>query len=173
MLTAVVEGAAHPLTLNKFEGDALLLYAEADGNLEAACADVYAQAQRFFAVFEAQRSELQRLRSNCDCDACANISGLTLKVLVHQGEMAIRQWRQFTELAGEPVILIHRLLKNPVPAREYLLLTDSFRDICGITAGIPLDVAVEGLDTTRVYWLPPPEPGASPLSDRPSPGSLA
>lgn len=161
LLTAVVEGSAHPLTLNKFEGDALLLHAEAETEREltAVAQDVHQQAQRFFAAFHAQRQQLQRARSNCDCDACANISGLSLKVFVHLGEIAIRQWRQYTELAGEPVILIHRLLKNSVPSREYLLLSERFCQQCGLDVGNRLDVEVEGLETARVYWMPPPDLG--------------
>lgn len=96
LLTAVVEGSAHPLVLNKFEGDALLLYAEVEGDTQTASMDsrdAYQQALRFFPAFHAQRQRLQLARSNCECDACANISGLSLKVFVHLGEIAIRQWR--------------------------------------------------------------------------------
>ncbi|MGE4072010.1 MAG: DUF2652 domain-containing protein [Lysobacterales bacterium] len=169
LLTAVVEGSAHPLSLNKFEGDALLLHAEAgsEGDLTAVAQDVHQQAQRFFAAFHAQRQQLQLARSNCDCDACANISGLSLKVFVHLREIAIRQWRQYTELAGEPVILIHRLLKNPVPSREYLLLSESFREQCGLDVGSAVDVPVEGLETARVYWMPRPDQDLPPLAPGP------
>jgi len=38
----------------------------------------------------------------------------------------IKKIRQFEELAGEPVILIHRLLKNTIQAKEYILLTQAF-----------------------------------------------
>jgi hypothetical protein len=157
LLAAVVEGCAHPLILNKFEGDALLLYAEINGDAGAAALDVYAQVWRFFHSFHQQRLAQQESRAHCQCDACANISNLSLKAILHVGEIAIRSWRQFTELAGEPLILIHRLLKNPVPAREYLLLTEEFRLVSGLHVGEPLDCPVDGLDDARIYWLPAPE----------------
>lgn len=159
LLAAVVEGAEHPLVFNKFEGDALLLYAEIQGDAPAVARDVLNQAQRFFGHFHAQKEKLQQMRGNCECDACANISRLSLKALLHVGEIAIRQWRQFTEIAGEPVILIHRLLKNQVPAREYILCTEAFAQLAGSDAGEHIEEAIEGLDAARCRWVPAPATG--------------
>ena len=152
LLTAIVEGAEHPLTLNKFEGDALFLYAEVAADPRAVAIDVYRQAQRFFAAFERQIDVVKSQRSHCNCDACSTIDRLCLKAILHVGEVAIRQWRQFTELAGEPVILVHRLLKNHVPARAYLMMTEEFRRASGLTWGSALDEDVEGLAAARIYW---------------------
>jgi hypothetical protein len=78
-----------------------------------------------FAGFAIRRDRMLETRSNCRCDACAKISNLELKAFVHFGEIAIKQVRQFEELAGEEVILIHRLLKNSVPERDYVMLTEA------------------------------------------------
>lgn len=156
LLAAVVEGAEHPLVFNKFEGDALLMYAEIDGDAPAVARDTLQQAQRFFACFHAQKETLQQARGHCDCDACANISRLSLKALLHVGEIVIRQWRQHTEIAGEPVILIHRLLKNTVPAREYILYTEAFAQLAGSEAGVAMEEPIEGLDAARFRWIPAP-----------------
>jgi hypothetical protein len=77
----------------------------------------------FFPAFATRAAELSEIRRNCSCDACSNIKALTLKAFVHAGEIAIKQIRQFQELAGEPVIFLHRLMKNSVTSREYVLLT--------------------------------------------------
>lgn len=159
LLGAVVEGAEHPLTLNKFEGDALLLYAEIDSEAATVVHDVYQQAQRFFTSFREQQARVKKMRAHCECDACANISQLTLKAFLHVGEIAIRQWRQFTELAGEPLILIHRLLKNRVPVREYLLMTDAFVRTGGLEPGNVHEEAIAGLDPVQVHWMAAPAPG--------------
>jgi serine phosphatase RsbU (regulator of sigma subunit) len=156
LLSAVVEGAEHPLTLNKFEGDALLLYAEIDGNAAVVVRDVYQQAQRFFTTFRQQQARMKEMRSHCECDACANIHRLSLKAFLHVGEITIRQWRQFTELAGEPLILIHRLLKNHVPAHEYLLMTDAYVHLGGIQPGNLLEEPIAGLDTVLTHWIEAP-----------------
>ena len=37
----------------------------------------------------------------------------------------VKRVSRFEELAGDEVILIHRLLKNQVPAHEYLLLSEA------------------------------------------------
>ena len=127
LIEAVIDQAQHPLTLNKLEGDAALLYGEcAPGDHEAA-QDVLAQVKAFFPAF-ANRLALQReQRANCVCDACTRIDHLALKAFVHYGEFAIKQVRQFEELAGEEVILVHRLMKNHVPSREYVLITEAAR----------------------------------------------
>ena len=40
------------------------------------------------------------------------------------------------ELAGEPVILVHRLMKNGVPLREYVLLSDEAARHAGLRQGV-------------------------------------
>jgi hypothetical protein len=126
LLETVIDRAAHPLTLNKFEGDAALLYAEFEGPAAPVVADILVQADAFFAAFATTRLRLQQDRSGCGCEACRGIDRLGLKILLHLGDIAIKQIREHTELAGKPLIVLHRLLKNEVPGREYLLLTAEF-----------------------------------------------
>ena len=51
--------------------------------------------------------------------------------------------RQFEELAGESVILIHRLLKNTIPADEYILMTNSFYQLVGELHGLTRESRTE------------------------------
>ena len=125
LMEAMTDRTAHPLTVNKFEGDAALLYAEAGEDLDAAVADVMVQVAALFDAFSLRLVAMAAERAHCSCEACGNIGKLTLKAFVHVGEIAIKQVRQFQELAGEEVILIHRLLKNHVPGREYVLVTEA------------------------------------------------
>ncbi|MDE2085387.1 MAG: DUF2652 domain-containing protein [Xanthomonadaceae bacterium] len=125
LISAVIDRSSYPMVLNKLEGDAALMYREMEPDDIAAGRDVLGQVRSFFPAFQARAEELRAMRSNCSCDACSNITSLTLKAFVHVGEIAIKQIRQFEELAGEPVILLHRLMKNQVPIREYVLLTAS------------------------------------------------
>jgi len=131
LLETVIDGAEFPLQLNKLEGDAALLYAESASDPARAAADVLRQVDAAFALFDAKLAAIGAARRHCGCEACSNIGHLRLKAFLHEGEIAIKQIRQFEELAGENVILIHRLLKNAVPAREYLLLTRAFADLLG------------------------------------------
>ncbi len=136
LLDAVIDQAEYPLQLNKLEGDAALLYAELPPGEEAQAArDIVTQAQGFFTAFkERQQGLITAGEGGCPCDACRHIHDLQLKAMAHYGEVVIKQVRNFTELAGEPVILVHRLLKNSVAVHEYLLLTAAFDQLSG---GLP------------------------------------
>jgi hypothetical protein len=158
LMEAVIDRAAHPLQVNKLEGDAALLFGEVEAGDEAGGRDVLAQLKEFFPAFHGCLGRQKAARAHCVCDACTGIERLQLKAFVHVGELAIKPVRQFTELAGENVILVHRLMKNHVPRREYVLLTEAAR------AGAGLDAArleahredLEGIGDT-VLWLLAPE----------------
>ena len=126
LIEALVSGAERPLILNKLEGDAALLYVESGPEPRRTAAAVVASLRAGFEAFRARLQSIRSERSHCNCAACANIGGLSLKAFVHSGEIAIKQLRQFEELAGEEVILIHRLLKNQVASSEYVLMTEDF-----------------------------------------------
>jgi len=132
LLEAVINHAAYPLTLNKLEGDAAFLYAEVqvENRIEVA-RDVARQAREFFKVFYERARSLSRERIDCDCDACQRIFDLRLKAILHCGEAVFKQIRQFEEMAGEDVILIHQLLKNSIPSNEYVLMTQPFHQLVG------------------------------------------
>ena len=55
---------------------------------------------------------------------------MKLKAIIHQGEVAVKRMREFEELAGTDVIIIHRLLKNSLDSNEYILITDNFHQLC-------------------------------------------
>lgn len=131
LLETVIDKVEYPLTLNKLEGDAALMYAELENVPQDAVRDVVRQVRAFFPVFRAKTYELSGTRSACPCEACQRIRGLRLKAVVHEGEVAVKQIRQFEEIAGEAVIMVHRLLKNTVPADEYILMTEGFYRLAG------------------------------------------
>ena len=75
---------------------------------------------------------------------------------MHCGEIAIKQVRQFEELAGEEVILVHRLLKNHVPEREYVLLSGAVTALWPAPAGgRSHSEEFEGLGELPLTILPP------------------
>ncbi|MFT3806262.1 DUF2652 domain-containing protein [Arenimonas sp.] len=158
LLESMLDRTEHPLIANKLEGDAALLYAEHEaGDENAAVRDALLQVRALFDAFDARLRRIGEERANCGCEACANISRLCLKAFVHRGEIAIKQVRQFEELAGEPVIFVHRLMKNGVPLREYVLLSGE----AARCAGLPLGTgqahreALEGLGEHELWLLLP------------------
>jgi class 3 adenylate cyclase len=126
LMESVIDRAVHPLAVNKLEGDAALLFARLQPNDASAHRDVLAQVGSLFDAFDARRKALSSARSGCPCDACTHTLDLELKAFVHSGEIVVKQVRQFEELAGEPVIYAHRLMKNTVPGNRYALVSEAF-----------------------------------------------
>ncbi|CAA6605210.1 conserved hypothetical protein [Rhodospirillaceae bacterium LM-1] len=117
LIEAVLDAAPDNLIANKLEGDAIFLHAP-DG--QDAGRKVAQAAVRFFDAFDDKRRQMV-LTNACPCRACARIRLLDLKVLVHFGRALLYRLKRFEELSGFDVVLAHRLLKNSVPSRRYLL----------------------------------------------------
>jgi hypothetical protein len=173
LMETVIDRAAHPLTVNKLEGDAALMYAECEAGDIAAGRDVLAQVKAFFPAFASCTQRQRNERAGCGCEACSGIEKLRLKAFVHVGELAIKRVRQFEELAGESVILVHRLLKNSVAQREYVLLTEAARAAAGLepTRLVPHEEVLEGVGPASL-WLCAAEglPFELPAAPRAAPG---
>src|SRR5262245_24327897 len=115
-----------PLQLQEIEGDALFLYAEHPGD-ESGWQDVLVQVRtklpRFFQAFFAGMVQGAEA-TPCGCAICKNRYELKLKVIVHVGRAVFHEIAGRPQISGADVILAHRLLKNSLPNREYLLMTE-------------------------------------------------
>jgi class 3 adenylate cyclase len=176
LLEAMLDHAEYPLTLSKLEGDAAFLYVPlaADGDARAVTQDVLRQVTAFVEAFKTRERELIACNA-CTCEACLTIGQLKLKAFLHVGEAAISQIRQFEELAGEDVIVIHRLMKNSIPAKEYIVVTEAFYELSGGLAGQTPEARTEecegiGPVPVRVYYPigeePPRPPRPAPFSPK-------
>ena len=168
LLEAVIESATHPLTLNKLEGDAALFYAMAnEGNLPEVARSALQQVNGFITAFERRKQEMIR-DVICECDGCENIHILSIKAVLHCGEVLVRKVRRFEELAGTSVITAHRLMKNHVPLKEYILVTEQFDRASGGMPGqkgTPLVEECEGIGKVNVvYYAPDPNLLAPPAA---------
>jgi hypothetical protein len=127
LLEAVIRASKGRFEVAKLEGDAVFLFARIpawkEPDLEPFTERVRLIRQKFL---EVQRS----LNTNrlCTCDGCTQVGQLKLKFVSHLGEAAFQKVHRFVELAGVDVILVHRMLKNSVPLREYVLMTDPVHD---------------------------------------------
>jgi len=136
LLETIIDTTEDVLTLNKLEGDAVFLYEETgiDDTITA-----QAIARKVSASFHSFKIKQQTLITSgdggCPCIACCTIDQLKLKAILHHGEVAVKQIRQFVELAGEDVIIAHRLLKNTIKAKEYILMTEKFYKLSGGVLG--------------------------------------
>jgi class 3 adenylate cyclase len=136
VLDAVVESVEPAFEVAKLEGDAVFAVASA-ANLDARGAEVLAQLQAVHHAFHAKRVEATRVVSH-HCTACALVTGLDLKMVLHRGTAVRQGIGSRTELLGPAVNVAHRLLKNTIQARigyrPYLFLTDAAAGPLGIAA---------------------------------------
>ncbi len=127
LIHAIVREIALPLEIAKLEGDAVFLFCRKSPDAlqwMSMRAEISRSLLTFFYLFQKRLQELSQ-SNHCTCQACSHIEKLALKIIVHSGEALFHRVLHFEELAGVDVIIVHRLLKNSVPAGQYLLLTES------------------------------------------------
>jgi hypothetical protein len=168
LLETVVD-AAGGFDLVEIEGDAAFLSREADGlEGEAMLASVTGAVVAMHRAFHVER---RRVELNlCPCKSCTQTNELKLKFVAHVGEVAIQKIRRRRKLVGMPVIFVHRLLKNPVQAPEYVLLSEElYRS--GTSApdeAHEISQDVEGIGPVRAYFVKIDDL-AGPLAPEPDP----
>lgn len=170
LMESIIDRAEFPLTVNKLEGDAALLFAETGDSTRAACGSVLHQVHALQGSFTRQVERIRTQRRHCECDACSNVGSLKLKIIVHVDQIAIKQVRQFEELAGEGVILVHRLLKNSFDLREYIALTREFHDALGplVPQGEWRVEDVEGVGERQIFLCDPQLPAPDAAAETPA-----
>jgi len=131
---ALLDNLESPLRLSNIQGDAILAYA-ADPVVVSGQTLLEAIEHIYFAF--AKTLEHMVRNTTCPCQACANISELDLKLIVHHGEFASQSLAGREEISGSAVIHVHRLAKNSVSAatgiKAYCLLTDEAVAELGLT----------------------------------------
>jgi class 3 adenylate cyclase len=142
LLEAVINRSDHPLRISKLEGDAVFFYCPIDDDPRAVVQDVIDQVLGFFEAFRHKEQEIVSCNV-CVCEACRTADRLRLKAFIHTGSVAYKQVAGFQELAGNDVILVHRLMKNTVPASEYLMMTDAVRQLGPELPGWPTESRIE------------------------------
>ena len=127
LLEKVINELDDVLTINKLQGDAALFYGFSRNNNNLSD-EIIKKLQTSFEVFNQRLEELKFVES-CKCGTCADIGNLKLKSFVHYGNFLIKKINQFKEIAGQDVILAHRLMKNSISVSEYMLFTKSFTEL--------------------------------------------
>ena len=161
LLENVINCSTPPLVVHEILGDAVTFYAASDGS-EAMANAIRRQVNAFFAAFRTREAELISDCDLCRCDACSRIGSLKLKAVLHHGEAVSNQVGGFQKLAGEDVILAHRLLKNSISMEEYILESESFYRLGGESAVPSAETRTEiceGFGPIQVQVYPPHEVG--------------
>src|SRR4051812_19861647 len=122
LLEKVID-AVPDFELIEIEGDAAFLSLEA-GSMDDGAA-VEATTRAATAMYRAFHLEREYVAANlCPCKGCTEAENLKLKFVAHVGEVATQTIRDRRKLVGIDVILVHRLLKNPVELPEYILFSE-------------------------------------------------
>lgn len=112
------------LHVSEIEGDSVLFYKSgAVPKIET----ILIQAETMFTAFHRylKRYDSERI---CRCGACSTAINLNLKFVVHSGPVKQIKTGNRAKLHGKTVILAHRLLKNQIKSKAYILFSDAFSD---------------------------------------------
>ncbi len=109
------------LSIDQVEGDALCCTTERTG------VEVADWLRETFGTFHRRLRDM-RAATTCPCNACQMIGNLGLKFIVHRGTYSKQTVAGVVQLHGTDVNLVHRMLKNTVPLREYVLASRAALD---------------------------------------------
>jgi len=120
LMDAIVSAVNQEFEISNVEGDAVLMVKKGPAPSKKEILDT---CFNIFNAFHFRRKWLQQ-HAICPCKACRQISNLRLKFVAHHGALDEMKVGHFVTVSGTEVIVAHRLLKNSIPSREYLLLTE-------------------------------------------------
>jgi len=174
-LLARVVDAAPEFDLVEIEGDAAFLSRSGDTlSDEAAVSLTFEVASAMHRAFHVERRYVAK--NLCPCKGCTEVDNLRLKFVAHIGEVATQTIRQQRKLVGIDVILVHRMLKNPVEIAEYVLLSEDLHRLRDLSLAVPAQEVLqdlEGIGPTRGYAVDLVELNGSQPQALPDPSLLA
>ncbi len=122
LIKLIIQVGVKEFEVAEIEGDAVFFYKESVYDLHK----VTSIAREIHARFHAHLSQYENKRI-CECGACTSAANLAVKFIVHQGDIGLIDYDGRTKKPfGKSVIEVHRLLKNKIGHKEYLLFSDSF-----------------------------------------------
>jgi len=121
LLEAILENNKLGIQVSEIEGDAILFYSfEKNYTVD----EILEQCFLMHRAFHHQLKKI--ITTDCSCGACTLLGELSLKFILHYGEMGSVMINDFCKLYGAEVIVAHRLLKNELLLNEYILATENF-----------------------------------------------
>ena len=120
LLEILIDSNHLNLQVSEIEGDAIFFYKPGD---KPDLKSLLQQVEKMFTRFHAHLKLYEHQRI-CPCGACKNAVDLSLKIIVHFGDVTGISIKEHKKLFGKDVILLHRLLKNSLNRREYVLFTE-------------------------------------------------
>lgn len=144
LIDAIVKAVEDEYEVSEIEGDAVLLIKKGPAPSKKEIVDI---CLKIFNSFHFQRKWMQ-LHTICPCGACQAIINLTLKFVAHHGPVAEIKVGRFVKQSGTDMIVAHRLLKNSIDNKEYVLITEKLSQQAADT-GEPVEI--EWLSASEEY----------------------
>lgn len=120
LLRSIVDANILDFRVSEIEGDAVLFYRPGPAPSLASIVD---QGKKFYMDFGRTLDEIKKEYADTYSKHVSS-SRLGVKIIMHYGEISLSDIAGITKLFGEDVIITHKLLKNKVEQKEYLLLTE-------------------------------------------------
>lgn len=129
LLEAVIGAIQAPLKVSSLEGDAIFMYGTMPEDTSGQT--VLESVELLYCAFAAAL-ETMVVNTTCACNACANITSLGMKIVMHCGDFVKSELAGRETLTGPDVIVAHRLLKNSITEQtgvgDYMLVTQDCVD---------------------------------------------
>ena len=120
LLEIIINSDKFGMSVSEIEGDAVLFFKED----VLSVSELIEQCQQTFINFHShlRRYDTERI---CRCGACETASTLSLKFIIHAGAVEKITIKDHQKLHGSDVIMAHKLLKNSISSKDYILITDN------------------------------------------------
>ena len=115
LLNVIIDNNPLGLDISEIEGDAVLFYKIGQ---PVPLEKVFSSFRRMQEAFD-KKYQHWKLLYNLHAD-------LSLKVIIHYGDIIVYDVKGFKKLYGETIIEAHQLLKNGNTASEYILITKNY-----------------------------------------------
>lgn len=126
LLESILDNNVLDFEISEIEGDAVLFYKL---NPPFTVNEIDHQCHKMFQAFHEVLDEFKT--KDCHCQACKKLNELSLKFIVHYGTLGSIMVKNYCKLFGKDLIIAHRLLKNNIKSKEYILLTEAFTNRFG------------------------------------------
>jgi hypothetical protein len=115
LLNVIIDNNPLDLEISEIEGDAVLFYKIGQ---PIPLQEVFSGFRRMYEAFD-KKYQSWKLLYNLQAD-------LSLKLILHYGDIIIYDVKGFKKLYGETIIESHQLLKNGNSVSEYILITEDY-----------------------------------------------
>lgn len=118
LLEVIVDSNILNFKVAEIQGDSIFFYSP---GTPPNITKIESQAKKTFLDFQ---KALQKMEE--EHTLLKGAQNLTLKIIVHFGNISTTEIKGIHKLVGSDIILAHRILKNNIHENEYLLMTDHY-----------------------------------------------